>query len=232
MEALPTDKYVAIKQENIKMLEAARSFQITDQPSYESVVDQVKKVKDRRKWWANIIKPSKDAAKAAHQNICDLEKEIDQPLAVMENEILKPKLVGWEREQERKRLAEQERIAAELKKQEEDAKLKVAVELEAGGNQQAAEAIIETPTLAPAVELPKTTNVKGMSYRDQYSAVVIDMRAFVEAIAAGKIPLEAVSPNGPFLNGQARAFKGALNYPGVEVKVNRIAAVGGNGGRF
>jgi hypothetical protein len=232
MEALPIDKAVAIKEENLKMLESAKAFTITDQSGYEYVVDIVKKVKDRRKMWGNLIKPVKEAARSAWQKVVDLEKEVDTPLSVIENEVCKPKLISWEIEQENKRRAEQERISAQLKKQDEEAKLAVAVELEAGGNQQAAEHIINTPTIAPAIELPRTTAVKGVSYRDQYSAVVIDMKAFVDAVAAGKIPLEAISPNGVFLNTQAKAFKGALAYPGVEVKVNRIASVGGNGGRF
>lgn len=232
MESLQLEKAVVIKEENLKMLEAAKAFTIKDQPTYEAVVDQVKKVKDRRKWWANLIEPVKQAARASWQKVVDLEKEVDTPLSVLENEVLKPKLVGWEREQERKRIAEQERISAELKRQEEEAKLNVAVELEAGGNSKAADLVLEAPVVAPAIELPKTTAVKGISYRDIYSAVVTDMPAFIKAIHEGKIPMDAVSPNGPFLNNQAKAFKGALSYPGVEVKVNRVAAVGGSGGRF
>lgn len=232
MESLPTEKAIAIKEENLKMLESAKAFTIVDQSGYEYVVDIVKKVKDRRKMWSNMIKPVKEAARSAWQKVVDLEKEVDTPLAVIENEVCKPKLVTWEIEQENKRRADQERISAQLKKQEEEAKLAVAVELEAGGNSVAADLVLESPTVAPAIELPKTTAVKGVSYRDLYSAVVIDMKAFVEAVAAGKIPLEAISPNGPFLNNQAKAFKGALSYPGVEVKVTRVAAVGGNGGRF
>lgn len=232
MEALPVEKAVAIKEENLKMLESSKAFTIVDQAGYEYVVEIVKKVKDRRKMWSNMIKPVKEAARAAWQKVIDLEKEVDTPLSVIENEVCKPKLVAWEQEQERKRRAEQERIAKELKRQEEEAKLAVAVELEAGGNQAAADLVLETPSVAPAIELPKTTAVKGISYRDIYSAVVTDKLAFVLAVAAGKIPLEAVSENGSFLNNQAKAFKGALAYPGVEVKVTRVAAVGGNGGRF
>lgn len=232
MESLPIEKAVAIKEENLKLLETAKAFTIVDQAGYEHVVEIVKKVKDRRKMWSNLIKPVKEAARSAWQKVVDLEKEVDTPLSVIENEVCKPKLVAWEIEQEKKRIAEQERIAAQIKRQEEEAKLAVAVELEEGGNKAAAEAVLDQPVVMPAVELPKTTAVKGISYRDQYSAVVIDMKAFVAAVAAGTIPMEAITPNGPFLNNQAKAFKGALNYPGVEVKVNRIAAVGGNGGRF
>ena len=225
-------KAVEIKTENLKMLEAAKAFAIKDRPTYEAVVEQVKKVKDRRKWWSNLIEPVKQASRSAWQKVVDLEKEVDTPLAMLENEVLKPKLVNWEREEERKRIAEQEKISAELKRQEEEARLKVAVELEQGGNHHAADLVLESPSMAPAIELPKTTAVKGISYRDIYSAVVIDMPAFIKAVHEGKIQMDAVSPNGPFLNNQAKAFKGALSYPGVEVKVNRVAAVGGNGGRF
>lgn len=182
--------------------------------------------------WSNMIKPVKEAARSAWQKVVDLEKEVDTPLSVIENEVCKPKLVAWEIEQENKRRAEQERISAQLKKQEEEAKLAVAIELEEGGNQQAADLVLESPVVAPAIELPRTTAVKGVSYRDLYSAVVIDMKAFVKAVHEGKIPMEAITPNGPFLNNQAKAFKGALAYPGVEVKVNRVAAVGAGGGRF
>src|ERR1044072_4926213 len=74
MESLPVETAIEIKTENLKVLESAKAFTISDQAGYEYVVDIVKKVKDRRKMWSNLIKPVKEAARSAWQKVVDLEK--------------------------------------------------------------------------------------------------------------------------------------------------------------
>ena len=70
-----------------------------------------------------------------------------------------------------------------------------------------------TPIIAPTVQ-----KLAGISTRITYKATVIDKLALVQACAEGKVPLNAVDVNMPFLNNQARAMKETLTYPGIMVE--------------
>lgn len=123
---------------------------------------------------------------------------------------------SYEDEQERIRRAEQARLEEEARKAAEEAALAQAVALEQNGHKSAAEAVIATPVVAPAVYVPKTTPAGfGNATRRTWGAEVTDIMALVKAVADGKVPVQAIEANTVFLNQQARALKAALQYPGV-----------------
>ena len=64
--------------------------------------------------------------------------------------------------------------------------------------------------------LPKL-DMRGL--RQSYRGVVVNLKALVEAVARGDVPLGAVMGDEKFLNLQAKASKDTdvLNYPGVVV---------------
>jgi hypothetical protein len=132
------------------------------------------------------------------------------------------------REQAAKAEAAARAKADELRRQQEEAEragraaeaarlAEKAASVEAAGAEKAAglqdkAALIPTPTIA--VETPK---VAGISTRTTYRAEVTDVDALIAAVAAGKVPKQALIPNEKFLNEQARSYKSALNWPGVKV---------------
>ena len=62
--------------------------------------------------------------------------------------------------------------------------------------------------------------------REVWSCNVTDLKALVEAVAKGRVPLMALQANTVFLGQQARSMKGELRYPGVVVWAEKsIAAV-------
>lgn len=122
----------------------------------------------------------------------------------------------FEDEQERIRRAEQARLEEEARKAAEEAALAQAVALEMNGHKAAAEAVIASPVVAPAVYVQKTTPTGfGNATRRTWGAEVTDLMALIKAVAAGTVPIHAIEANSVFLNQQARALKAALNYPGV-----------------
>jgi len=114
--------------------------------------------------------------------------------------------------------AEGNEAAAAAARQEAQAQAEVAEAAHA----DVAEAALtsEVVSFAPAVSAP--AKVSGISGQMRYSAEVTDLKALIEAVAAGKAPIQCLCADDKFLGAQARAFKspGEL-YPGVRVKVER-----------
>lgn len=81
---------------------------------------------------------------------------------------------------------------------------------------------IETP-LVPIVPV-KVPKVEGLSTRTLWSAEVTDLMALVKAVAAGKVPIEALQPNMTVLNTLAVAARSTLAIPGVKAVSRSIKA--------
>lgn len=83
--------------------------------------------------------------------------------------------------------------------------------------QKAEEVSIQAPTLAPAIQ-----KIQGLSYREDWSAEVVDLKALVNAVAEGRAPLNFIEANTKVLNQQARATKDSLVVPGVKFKSTKV----------
>lgn len=152
---------------------------------------------------------------AAKKGIMDLFRT---PIETLNNAatVLNMKLVTWTNEQERKRREEESRIQEELRKREEEERLQAAIEAEQAGETAEAAKILETPAPVAPVKLASTVpSSAALHTRETWSADGTDLMATVKAIAAGKAPLQAVQFDMVFLNQQARAYKSAMNIPGV-----------------
>lgn len=138
----------------------------------------------------------------------------------------------FEEEQEKIRLADQKRLEDIAKKEAEDRLLQEAEEAEAEAKRngatpqeaaQEAEAIISEPIRVAPVVLQKTTpKVQGVVFREIWKAQVFDLRALVNAVAAGKAPIQVLRADEVFLGQQARSLKSALNLPGVRSYSERV----------
>lgn len=97
----------------------------------------------------------------------------------------------------------------------------------------------DTPEgIAPlAVTIPKLTAPDGLQMRSTWRAKVVDFKALVKAVAAGKVPMAAIRPacaddedfdKGNYLDAQAKSLKGEMNIPGVVAKeIKNLASIGG-----
>ena len=166
-------------------------------------------------WKEKLTGPKEDASKA-HKAICALEKELIGPAEQAVRDIIDPKVNAWREAEDRKRRAEAEKLAAEQRKREEDERLRRAAELEAAGEKDIANELLDAPIDTPHVELPKVA-IHGQSIRHVYEAEVMSLDQLVKAVAAGKAHPNCVIANGAFLNQEARAQKELLKIPGVRV---------------
>lgn len=197
------------------LLGVSREIVVSDAAGYNNAGQIVKDLTRIIKGISDHFTKRKRAIDAVKQLILDDEKAWLTPLKE-EKEKKIALMQSWFDEQESIRRAAQAKAEEEARKAAEESALAQAVALEQNGHKAAAEAVIATPVVAPAVYVP-TTIPKGMGQfmKKTWSAEVTDLMALVKAVAAGQVPIQAIEANSVFLNQQARALKSALNYPGV-----------------
>lgn len=163
-----------------------------------------------------FFREPKQKAHEAHKSIVAAEAKALDPVK-RARDLLKPKIGNYLREQERIRQEQERKLQEEARLREEEQRIAEAAELEKQGKREEAEAVISEPIIVPTVTAPRVVpQVKGLSMRENWKAQLVDLRALVKAVAEGKVPIQALCANEVFLNGQARAMKGDLNYPGVK----------------
>lgn len=189
---------------------------------------------------------------AVHDFVTHLRME-GKARATIAESTLKARMAAYEQEQERRRREaeeaarreqerlereERERAAAEearLRREAEDRQLADAAAAEAAGDTATARRIIEAPVAAPTVTpapvfvppapVAVAPRVDGVSFRVNWRAEIVDLKALVQAVAAGRAPAALVKADEVALNGMARSLKGAMQVPGVRVVNQRTAAV-------
>ena len=138
--------------------------------------------------------------------------------------ILKQKMIAYQSDQELKRFKEQQRLEAEARKRAEDEALAAAVQAEAEGDKETAEAILAEPVqVAPVVAQRTAPAASRLSAgRSVWSAEVVSLLALVKAIAAGTQPITLIEANMTALNGRARSDKNYLSIPGVRAVERKV----------
>ena len=125
-------------------------------------------------------------------------------------------LTEWNKEVLRKQV-EEERIAREeaLRKAQEDLLLRAA-EVEEVEGTEAAMQVLEGPLyVAPVVIQSAYAKPKGSVSSSTYKAKLINLKELVDAIAAGKAPLQAIKFDEAWCNEEARHKKEAYSIPGT-----------------
>lgn len=121
-----------------------------------------------------------------------------------------------EEQREKERQAREEAEAAAR-----DEALARAVELEASGDLEQAEALLEEPIMAAPVVIQNQAPPKpaGQVSRMSYSATVVDLMALVKAVAEGKEKIQCLMANESYINATARNDKEGFSIAGC--KLNR-----------
>lgn len=154
--------------------------------------------------------------KAVTSGISNLVNPRDAGIRIVKDDGLR----RWKMEEERKRRAEEERLAAEQRKRDEEQKLAAAVHLEKE-NPVLSEAILNSPVMStpPVVQEVKP---KGMGAKKIYAVRLKTPYGKIElikAIAGGKVPDMAVQVDMKWLTKQANQMDGnLLGYEGVVVE--------------
>lgn len=213
--------------ESSVMLVEAKAFEISDDATYNRACVQMNLCADLRKEIVSKFTEPKKRAHEAHAALCKWEKDELTPVDAAERE-WKRKISNYRAEQERIRLEEQRRLEAEAKKREEDRLLAEALEAENDGDAAAAEEIISAPVLPPPARLaPAVPKTAGVTFRETWSARVVNPMALIRYVAAHPECVNYLTPNITALNQVARAQKSAARIDGVVIEKESNVAAGG-----
>jgi hypothetical protein len=122
-------------------------------------------------------------------------------------------------EQERKR-QEAERLAREeADRVAREEALARAVELEAAGDKEAADQLLNEPIQAAPVVIQQEAPVRmvGQVSRTAYKCVVTDVKALLKAVAAGTAPMQCFSLDQSWLDKKAALDKEGFSLPGCRL---------------
>jgi hypothetical protein len=211
----------AVEAEVVALVARVKGPAISSPSDFARVAEELKDVKAAEKKWDEIIDPLIKSAHATHKGLTTLRAKVRGPLEVIETGH-KIALASWEEEQDRIRREEERRLQAEADARAAEEVLEEAIAAEQAGDKESAAAILEAPVLAPIVQIrPTAPRVSGVSFSDNWSAVVTDEMALIRAVAEGRAPMACLTPNTVFLNGQARALKAEFRIPGVRAQSTR-----------
>lgn len=217
LEVVPNQEEIQNESTQYPMKARDLALSVKDDEGYRAAGEFLIAIKGFRKKVDDAFAPAVQKAHEAHKAIKALQNQAAAPLDEAER-IIKPALAAYDQEQDRIRREEQDRLAAEQKKRDDDARIAEAAKVAENGDLDGANAILEAPP-APIVAPPPPPKaaVAGISYRETWKAEVTDMRSLIAAVASGKASTTLLAINGPALNSMVRALRSELKIPGVRV---------------
>jgi hypothetical protein len=198
-----------------------KKFEIVDQETYNLASEIGQRIKKAKKKIDEMCDPLIKKTDAAHKEAIAQKKAFYKPYEEAQK-IIDEKQITW-RKQEEARIEEEHRKAEELaRKRAEDDALHNAMALQEAGMAEAAQEAIEHPVVIPEIAITGPAKGKGESFRDIWSAEVVDLMTLVKAVASGSQPLAYLCANESALNKAAGIFKGTVTIPGVVIKNRTI----------
>lgn len=238
-----------IESRGAELRAAADRCEITSDSVFETAGKFLVTIRDMRREIDATFDASISAAFAAHKAIVAAKKAHSVPVDDAER-IVKGKMGAYRQKQEdeareRQRAAEAEarRIAddarkvaeAEARRVAEIARAEEVARLKAEGDKKAAAAaakaaiyvppVVMPPVVVPQVFQPAPAVAAGVSFREKWTANVIDLMALVRAVASGSAPLALLVADTSMLNKHATAYKDKSPIPGVAFYCEKVVAV-------
>lgn len=193
------------------LLAQAEALTVTDAASLDAAGAFLRECASRKKAVVDRFAPSIKAAHDAHRGQIAMRDEVCAPFD-RARAVVEPRVVAYQRAEQDRLDAERREAEARARKVAEDAQIAAALDAENAGHDDAAEAILDEAPILMAVPAAPAPKVAGVTKRVTYSARVVDFAALV---ASGR--LELLLPNQTALDAMARALKGAVKIPGVEI---------------
>ena len=212
-----------IEAELAPVVAQAAGIVIRDTASHAAGQAYVAEVSRREKFVKEMFLDSKQKAFAAHRAITALESRLLAPLEAA-RKLVNGRLDVYEAEARRQAAAEQARLEAQAKKQEEDRQLMDAVAAQEAGDEQAAAEIMAEPVAAPVIHVaPAVAKVEGVSVRTNYGAKVTDLSKLIlwvaDEIRAGRTDrMFYLTADTAVLRRHAISVREAFSIPGCELE--------------
>lgn len=196
-------------------LTTANAIQVVDAASYKVAGQAWKDLtaleKKVKAYWEDDVA----TALASHRGLVAKRDAMLKPLGERKR-TLTLAMGAWDDQQKEIQRLAQAKAEAEARRIAEEATAAVAAELARGGDKAGAAQVLADPVRPAPVVVPlETPGGFGNAVRKYWKAEVTDLMALAQGVVSGAVPPLAIEPNMTFLNGQARAMKELLAYPGV-----------------
>ena len=192
----------------LTIVDQAKAVKVIDGETYTSAGLLWKAIGDMIAEVKSTFDPICDAAHKAHKTATEKRSKYLDPLQVAYKSV-KSLMSDYDAEQKRKAEAEQRRLEALAKKEEEDRLIAEAAEMEKNGQHEEAAAIIEEPVYVPPItvkkDVPKMAG--GPVYRTIWKFKIYDAKL---------IPREYLIPDEKSIGGVVRASQGKIKIPGIQ----------------
>jgi len=192
----------------------AGNVRVIDSRTYVAAGEWWTRIKLLREKVSETFNPLVEAAHKTHKLILAKKNEVDGPLEAAQRKI-KGMMEFYDREQQAKARAEEQRIAEEARKAQEERVIEAAVQAEKSGQPELAQTIIDTPVSTPAVVIPKDVPKleNGPTFRTIWKFRIV---------RADLIPRAYLIPDEKKIGQVCRAMKNQANIPGIEVFEERV----------
>lgn len=242
-----TTEIATLEQDARRMTAEINAVEVVDRTSYEQAGEMVRQATAYIRRVEDVLGPIVSAAHKAHQVAVQQRDMLLRP-AQGAKRVLGERMAAWEAEQSRRRREAEEtarrdrerqeraaREAAELERRRhqalaEEERLREAADLEATGDREGADRLLEQPlpdphgVVAPPRFAPRpppaeeleVPAVAGVSYRQTWDYEVTDEAA---------VPREFLMIDHKRVAGVVRALGEKANIPGIRPVVKRTAAV-------
>lgn len=197
------------------VISVAAEIVISDVNSYKMAGEAWKSMTGLEKRISEYWQPDVSAALKLHRSLVAKRDAMLKPLAERKR-TLTLAMGAWDDQQKEIQRLAQAKAEAEARRIADEVTAAVAAELERGGDKAGAAQVLADPVRpAPVVVARETPGGFGNAVRKYWKAEVTDLLALAQGVVSGAVPPLAIEPNMTFLNGQARALKELLAYPGV-----------------
>jgi CRISPR/Cas system-associated protein Csx1 len=211
-----SDETNAVEKKALAIPDQAKLIVVSDKDSMAMADNTVEAIGALIKEVDGTFKPLADKAFQAHRSITAKWKEVKQPLEDAKTYLVN-QVKAYQRKVREEAEAEQRRLAEIARKQEEERRLAEALQAEAEGNTEEAQAIIEEEMFVPTpIVKPDVQKVDNRKYRTIPRARVTNKMALIRFIAANPALADLLDVNQSVINNKAKAMgKEINNIPGL-----------------
>lgn len=171
------------EQSSLAVIEQAKQIVINNNEDYKNASEFLKEIKAQQKVITDHFADMKEQAHKAHKAICEKENGFLKPLKAVESQI-KGLMSNYAEEQEKRRIEAILQATAQ--------KEKLVEQFRADGNEEMAQMLEETMSIAP---VSGVENISGVSTVDDYEIEIVDatkVPAYIDGVQIRTIDVNAI----------------------------------------
>lgn len=215
-----TETKEVLKGQIDQLIGEMRLIEVKTDDEYKFLEAWLKRNKESQKIVAEAFEAERVAAKAAYDDILAAKGAYLEPLLASEK-VARGKMSTYATAKEQARREAQRRLDDLARQEAETKRLAEAQALSDAGKFEKADALIDKAIRPAAAKVEPSLG----KMREVWSAEVVDMPAFLQAVARGEIASSFISINQSALNSAAQAQKAAFRMAGVAATQRFVAVL-------